>query len=54
METTLINQGLSLMLYGMGVVFAFLTLLIYATSGMSAAIQRWLPEKKSRLSPESQ
>ncbi len=46
MEITLINQGLSLMLFGMGVVFAFLTLLVVATNTMSYTIQRWFPEKE--------
>lgn len=43
MTTSIIDQGFSLMLYGMGVVFVFLTILIFATTGMSAAIQRWFP-----------
>ncbi len=44
MQSALIEQGFMLMLYGMGVVFIFLTLLIFATSGMSKAILRWFPQ----------
>ena len=39
----LIFQGLDLMLYGMGTVFLFLTLLVFATTGMSAVVARGLP-----------
>lgn len=51
MQSALIEQGLSLMLYGMGVVFIFLTLLIFATTGMSAIAQRWFPEKAEPALP---
>lgn len=51
MQSALIEQGLSLMLYGMGVVFIFLTLLIFATTGMSAIVQRWFPEKAEPALP---
>ena len=44
MQNALIEQGFALMLYGMGVVFIFLTLLIYATAGMSQVVQRWFPQ----------
>jgi oxaloacetate decarboxylase gamma subunit len=40
-QPTLIEQGVELMLYGMGTVFVFLALLIAATSIMSALIQRY-------------
>ena len=37
-EATLLGQGVDLMLYGMGTVFVFLTLLVLATSAMSRLI----------------
>jgi len=38
-----IIQGLELMVAGMGTVFVFLTLLIFATTGMSALVRRFTP-----------
>lgn len=46
MDSTLIEQGFDLMLYGMGIVFTFLTLLVFTTTLMSAIIQRWFPQKE--------
>lgn len=37
-------QGLELMLAGMGTVFVFLTLLVAATTLMSALVQRFAPD----------
>jgi oxaloacetate decarboxylase gamma subunit len=42
-EENLIQQGLELMLYGMGTVVIFLTLLVFVTGLMSSIVQRYLP-----------
>ncbi|WP_026244756.1 OadG family protein [Dasania marina] len=42
MQQTLMQQGTELMLYGMGTVFVFLTLLVVLTTIMSALIQRFV------------
>ncbi len=43
MQGDVLSAGVELMLVGMGTVFVFLTLLVVATTAMSAAIQRFLP-----------
>ena len=50
-EVTLIEQGLDLMLYGMGTVFIFLTLIVSVTTTMSSIIQRWLPDDDFEITP---
>ena len=42
-EENLIQQGLELMLYGMGTVVLFLTLLVLVTGLMSALVRRFTP-----------
>ena len=44
MQDTLIDQGLNLMLFGMGTVFVFLTILVFATTVMSKLVNRFSPE----------
>ncbi len=43
MTGTLIDQGLELMLFGMGTVLVFLTLLVFATLLMSGLLARFAP-----------
>ena len=42
-SSELIVEGLNLMIFGMGFVFTFLTLLIFITKAMSKAVLRWFP-----------
>lgn len=43
MPANLFQQGLELMLFGMGTVFIFLALLVLATGLMSRLVARWVP-----------
>ncbi len=43
MQSTLMQGGMDLMLYGMGTVFVFLTLLVFATAATSSLVQRFFP-----------
>lgn len=43
-ETGLVSQGFDLMMFGMGTVFAFLTVLVFSTSIMSRVVARFFPE----------
>ncbi|CAH0992486.1 oxaloacetate decarboxylase gamma chain [Sinobacterium norvegicum] len=45
MQQTVLQQGVDLMLFGMGSVFVFLTILVIVTKIMSAIVQRVAPEK---------
>ena len=40
----LLAQGVELLIYGMGTVLVFLSLLVVATGAMSALLLRWFPE----------
>jgi oxaloacetate decarboxylase gamma subunit len=46
MQDTLIDQGINLMLFGMGTVFVFLTILVFATSLMSKVVNRLVPQEE--------
>lgn len=49
-NTTLLSEGLNLMIFGVGFVFVFLTVLVFATSAMSWFIIKL--EKKVGVLPE--
>lgn len=47
MDQQLLDQGLTLMLVGMGTVFVFLTMLVAAMSAMSSIVVRFQPLRAS-------
>jgi oxaloacetate decarboxylase gamma subunit len=52
METSLMNQGVDLMLVGMGTVFVFLTLLVMSMSVMAGIITRLSQVAEEGISDE--
>jgi oxaloacetate decarboxylase gamma subunit len=53
MDSLLISQGLDLLLYGMGTVFTFLTLLVGITSIMSGIVMRFAKDEMSEAQGSS-
>ncbi|MDF1764640.1 MAG: OadG family protein [Oleibacter sp.] len=43
-EQNLVSQGLELMIFGMGVVFVFLIMLVFVTGLMSKLVTKFTPE----------
>jgi len=41
---SIFNEAITLMIFGMGFVFVFLTLLVFATTAMSNIINKYFPE----------
>lgn len=52
MQATLLDQGVTLMLVGMGTVFVFLTLLVMAMTGMASIIKSLAPTAEEGASDE--
>ena len=54
MQPTLLDQGLNLMLVGMGTVFVFLTLLVGAMSLMATIVRRFSPAASDAAATDEQ
>lgn len=52
MQASLFDQGVTLMLVGMGTVFVFLTLLVIAMTAMAGIIRRVTPPAADGVSDE--
>ena len=52
MQASLIEQGTTLMLVGMGTVFVFLTALVIAMSLLAAIVRRLTPAPEATVSDE--
>ena len=52
MQASLLDQGVTLMLVGMGTVFVFLTLLVMAMTGMASIIKSLTPPAEEGVSDE--
>lgn len=50
MQESIIQQGVDLLIFGMGTVFVFLTVLVIATLGMSSFIRRFFPDAVAPVS----
>lgn len=51
MQQDLMQQGASLMLYGMGTVFVFLAILVVVTTGMSYILRRFFASAAIPVEP---
>ena len=52
MQATLLDQGITLMLVGMGTVFVFLSLLVIAMTMMARLVKRLTPVAEHGISDE--
>ena len=52
MQATLLDQGTTLMLVGMGTVFFFLTVLVIAMSLLATVVRRFTPASEELVSDE--
>jgi oxaloacetate decarboxylase gamma subunit len=53
MDSQLISQGLDLMLYGMGTVFVFLTVLVVITTFMSTTVAKFAQQPDPDIQPQT-
>jgi len=52
MQATILDQGITLMLVGMGTVFVFLSLLVMAMTMMAGIVKRLTPVAENGISDE--
>lgn len=50
--SNLISEGLNLMVFGMGFVFVFLTLLVFVTNAMSKLVVKYAPAPQPKATPK--
>ncbi|SEG58943.1 OadG family protein [Marinobacterium lutimaris] len=48
---SLLTEGLELMVFGMGFVFVFLTLLVFSTGVMSKLVNKYVPAPAPKAAP---
>ncbi len=51
MNDTLLQDGIELMIFGMGTVFVFLAVLVVVTTTMSALVNKFFPDQVSSAEP---
>ena len=51
MNETLLQDGIELMIFGMGTVFVFLAVLVVVTTSMSALVNKFFPDQVSSVEP---
>jgi oxaloacetate decarboxylase gamma subunit len=54
MEVNLVGEALKFMALGMGIVFSFLTIMIFALKAQAALIAKYLAEDEKQTSPSKQ
>ena len=54
MQQDIVQQGIDLMIYGMGTVFVFLTILVLITVCMSRLMGRYFPESEAPVATAQQ
>ena len=54
MEVNLVTEAFKFMLLGMGIVFSFLTIMIFALKAQAALIAKYFPEKEKKTNTKVQ
>lgn len=54
MEINLVAEAFKFMILGMGIVFSFLTIMIFALKAQAALISKYFPEKENKSTQKMQ